>query len=174
MLAIAASTAVPSAKEETFWRTASLWGCLLGGAMVVRMIVDVLAPFDVEGFFLSQSAGGYSSLVLYPRRTLLGVAIVLVFLAAGFAGARRTNRVPVGSLSAVAAGVIGFGVTLAGTTIRAVVYPAAAPGEIDPPVWGVALFAIFGLLLGTIGAMLGKGCAPLGSSEAFASNSGDQ
>lgn len=43
------------------------WGAAFVAVMIVRMIVDVLAPDDIVEFFLAQSRDNFSQLD-YPRR----------------------------------------------------------------------------------------------------------
>jgi len=145
--------------DVRFWRAGVWWGLLFGAAMAARMVVDIVVPFDIEAFFLAQARDGFSFLLAFPRWTLLGVAIALVFLAAGFVEAKRTGRLRVGTLAAMTASITGFVVTFAAAALRSVISYNRPGVGIDVPVWGVIPLLLISIVLGTIGALFGKSLA---------------
>src|SRR5262249_44797329 len=134
-LGIAAATAFRSTNARV-WRAGILWGAYLGLAMAVRMVVDIMAPFDIEGFLIEQARNGFSVLVDYPRRTLLGIAIVTIFMGVGCREAWKAGGVRQGTLAAMTASVVGFLITLLAAGLRIVFAPNQPGIGIDVPVWG--------------------------------------
>ncbi|MBZ5575606.1 MAG: hypothetical protein LAP40_03475 [Acidobacteriia bacterium] len=167
LLALSAATAVRSAADIRFWRAGLLWGGLFAAAMVIRMAVDSLVPADVEDFVLARGRSGFSEFD-YPRRWLLGVALVVIFLGAGFGGARRTRQVRTGTLTAMVASVIGFLLTVAAAALRSVLVGSGPPSSIDPPLMGVVVVLGLGTVFGAIGAMFGRGLSGLTRKQAAA------
>ena len=155
-LVVSASTAARCAATIGFWRATLFWGGLFAAAVAVRMTVDALVPADPEGFFLAQSRGVFSELA-YPRRALLGVTLAAILIGSGLVGARRTRQVRAGTLAAMATGVFGFLMTMLVAALRSILGVGGGPHAIHPPVIGVVAVLALSVVLGTIGAMFGRG-----------------
>ena len=82
------------------------WGIALAVVLASRMVLDALAPVDPLDHFLAQATDSYSEWD-YPRRWVLGVAVVMTSLGAGWAGARRHHDVRMGILVALVASLVG-------------------------------------------------------------------
>ena len=100
VLGITAATAMRSSTDLRFLGRISLrWAGVLSAVLVARMLVDVFKPLT-EGFaILNQNATG--------RGFLLGVAMAVIFVAAGFHGTWQTGRVRMGILVATATSASG-------------------------------------------------------------------
>lgn len=145
-------------------RMTLLWAGAFVAVMIARMVVDVLVPEDIVGFFLAQSRDDFS-LLDYPRRWLPVLAVVAIFAGAGFQVARETVRFRIGVLVAIAVAVVGFFTTtlivlisrLASIEISGGLYAAFALDSHTPR------FTLFvGLLglsavLGAFGATVARG-----------------
>jgi hypothetical protein len=154
-LGVTAATSMRSATDLRFLgRTGLFWGALFSAVIVVRMLADVFAPLH-DGFeILRENEAG--------RGLLLGIAIALIFMAAGFHGAWRTGRVRTGTLVALAASAIGSLITILviglGTT-PSFDLRLSGPGQAFGQSGGQATLVLLMLCTvpGTIGAMFGRG-----------------
>lgn len=155
-LAAGAATGARSTADRQFWRVGLLWGGLFAAALTVRMLVDALAPSTAQDFALERARSGFSEFD-YPRRWLLGVTLATALFGAGFSGAWRKRQVRAGTLTAMAASVIGFLFTMAAAFVREQLGAGADRPSIDPPWIGVVAVLAIGTLLGTIGALFGRG-----------------
>jgi len=145
-------------------RMTLLWAAAFVAVMIARMIVDVLAPEDIVGFFLAQSRDDFSVLD-YPRRWLPVLAVAAIFTSAGFQVARKTVRIRIGALVAIAVAAVGFFATtlivlisrLASIEVNGGLYAAFALDAHTPrfPLF-VALLALGGVL-GAFGATVARG-----------------
>jgi uncharacterized membrane protein len=144
-------------------RMTLVWAAAFAAVMVVRMVVDALAPEDIVAFFLAQSRDDFSQLD-YPRRWLPVLAVAAIFMGAGFQVAWETGRVRIGVLVAIAVAAVGFFATtfivsigrLASIEISGGLYSAFALDTYSPRfTLFVALLAL-GALLGTLGAIAAK------------------
>jgi hypothetical protein len=148
------------------WRAGLAWGALLATVMLVRLLLETFAPIDPLDRFLAQSRADYSEFD-YPRRWLPAVAAAMVFMAAGFRTAWRTGQVAKGTLAAMIASATG---SLAYITL--VVLASMLPmGSQDPlgntprdlqyfgnvPAGLAPVLLMFSAVLGTVGAMFGRG-----------------
>ena len=120
------------------------------------MVLDALAPVDPLERLLAQAADGYSEWN-YPRRWVFGLAVAVILLAAGFTGARTHADVRAGTLTALAASVIGGVLAVLVAVIgRAVLGPLGFFFDIE----GLLPLSMAGTVLGTVGAMIGRGVRP--------------
>jgi hypothetical protein len=160
LLLVAVSAPVPRSRPE--WRSIArlglLWGIALTVVLASRMVLDALAPVDPLDRFLAQATDGYSEWD-YPRRWMLGVAVVVTSLGAGCTGARRHHDVRMGILVALAASLVGALLSvLVAATGRSLLGPEGFFFDAE----GVLPMSMIGTLLGTVGAMIGRG-APAAS-----------
>jgi hypothetical protein len=160
VLGITAATSMRSATDlRLLGRTGLVWGAVLSAVIVVRMLVDVFAPLH-DGFeMLKQNEAG--------RGLLLGIAIALIFMAAGFHGAWRTGRVRTGALLAMATSGIGSLTTIVviglATTPSFDLRLSSSPGHAFGQNGGQATLVLLMLCTvpGTIGATFGRGISGL-------------
>jgi len=149
-----------------------VWAAAFAAVMVVRMVVDALAPEDIVAFFLAQSRDDFSQLD-YPRRWLPVLGVAMIFLGAGFQVGWKTSRIRVGVLVAIATAAVGFLATtlivsiarLASIQISGGFYAAFA---LDPrPPRFTLLVALLGLsaVLGALGATAARGLDLAGRSR---------
>ena len=133
------------------WRAALVWAAALAATIVVRFAADWIAPPDVERLFIAQARAPFPELH-EPRRFLFGLAIALLLIAAGCHGAWRTSDARRGILTAMVAGLI----------VVAPVFAVLALSRTTSPEL-VAPFAMLSIatVLGTIGALFGKGLSGL-------------
>ena len=98
---------------------------------------------------------------------MLGIAIALIFVAAGFHGAWRTGRVRTGTLVAMATSVIGSLITIVvlglGSTPSFDLQHANGPGQVFGQNGGQVTLMLLMLCTvpGTVGAMFGGGLGGL-------------
>lgn len=152
-----ALAAVPAAAAMTalrplidLWplgRAAMVWAAALATAICVRFAVDWLIPFNVEDVFVAQAKAGWPELH-EPRRFLFGLAIAMLLIAAGCHGAWRTGQARSGILTAMTAGLLVVAPVFVIVALR-----QTTSAEVVAP---FAMLAI-ATLLGTVGAMTGKG-----------------
>jgi hypothetical protein len=148
VLGICAATALRSASTlHLLWRAGRIWAVAFAAVFAMRIAVDTIAPFDVEQYFLAQSRSDFSEFD-FPRRFLVGVAIALILMAAGFQGAWKTGRIRPGMLVAMAASLM---VSLPAAGALVIFSRSAAPTALVLVALGVSA------VLGSIGAMLGRG-----------------
>ena len=160
VLGITAATAMRSSTDLRFLGRISLrWAGVLSAVLVARMLVDVFKPLT-EGFaILNQNATG--------RGFLLGVAMAVIFVAAGFHGAWRTGRVRMGILVAMAASAFGSLITIVviglGSTPSFDLRHTDGPGQVFGQNGGLATLVVLMLstVPGTIGAALARGVGGL-------------
>ena len=160
-LAVCAATALrPAIEDGLLWRVGMIWGALFAAAIAVRMLFDLVAPLDVERSFLSSHVP--------DRGVILGAGIAVIFLAAGFAGAWRSGRVRAGTLTAMASSAIGSTITvIVATVVFEFLFAVRRPGT-PAQVFSIAngiqaplVVLMFSTVLGTIGAMFGRGLSGL-------------
>jgi hypothetical protein len=152
-----------TADVGTLWRASRVFGVLCSAVFMLRMLVDTVAPRDVVEAFLAQSRGTYSEFN-DPRRWLLGAALAMIFVVSGFWGAWRTGDVRHGTVAAMATSVIGSVLTLAivalGMALSLMIGAGVAAAfafqgggiPMAPPI-----LVMISAVLGTIGAMFGRG-----------------
>ena len=128
-------------------RAAMVWAAALVTTICVRLAVDWLLPFNVEDVFVAQARAGWSEFH-EPRRFLFGLAIAMLLIAAGCHGAWRTGHARSGILTAM----------MSSTLVVAPVFLIVALRQ-STSAEAVAPFAMLAIatLLGTVGAMVGKG-----------------
>ena len=138
------------------WYTSQVLG-LLGRLVWPLALVLVLARLGLAAFMLFPLAGGWNpSLVPAPNVSLLDA---LVFIAAGYAGARRTGRVVTGVVSAAALSLIDFALF---TGVAVSLVPGLFQAIAAKPfilVIGTTFFAmavVFAVTLGAVGAIIGR------------------
>jgi hypothetical protein len=154
------ATAVRSAGDVRFLgRMGLTWGSLFSSVLIVRILVDVFKPLTDGLEILSQNGAG--------RGFVLGVAIALIFVAAGFHGAWRTGRVRMGIVTAIATSMFGCLITI--TIMGLVSTPSFdlrhtdGPGQVFRQNGGQATLVVLMLstVPGTIGAAFGRGVQAL-------------
>jgi hypothetical protein len=141
-----------------------LWAATFVAVMIARMIVDVLAPQDVVEFFLAQSRDNFSELD-YPRRWLPVLAVAAIFAITGFQVARKTVRIRIGVIAAIAVAVVGFFATtlmvlvsrLASIEFDGGLYAAFALDTHSPRFTLLGALLVFGAVLGALGAIVAIG-----------------
>ena len=160
VLGVTAATAMRSASDVRFLgRIGLTWGCLLSAVLVVRMLVDVFKPLTDGLEILSQNEAG--------RGFLLGIAIALIFVAAGFHGAWRTRRVRMGILVAIATSTFGSLITIViiglGSTPSFDLRHTDGPGQVFGQNGGQTTLVLLMLstVPGTIGAAFARGVGGL-------------
>jgi hypothetical protein len=155
-LAVAALSSMRSSADlRLLGRIGLIWGGLLSAVLIFRTFVDVLKPLTDGVAILSQNKTG--------RGFLLGLAIPLVFMAAGFHGAWRTGRVRMGTLVAIGTGALGSLITI--LIIGLVSTPSFdlrhtdGPGQVFGQNGGQATLVVLMLstVPGTIGAAFARG-----------------
>ena len=106
ILIATALTAIRSPKDLLqLWRDARIWAGLLLVAAGVRVLSDLLMPFDIEEYFLAQARTGFSE-THFPRRFVLGASIAFILAAAGFYGAWKAAAFRRGVLIALATALL--------------------------------------------------------------------
>ena len=124
------------------------WGGLIGAALVVRYVVDVVVP--VSDYRM--------------RSTVLSDAIVATYLLAAFKHSWRTRRFASGLIVAVAAAAIAGVISSAGLAAVLATWhdprtlaTMRASGGLEEGLIGVPLLLFpIGIVVGTVGALLGK------------------
>ena len=133
------------------FRASWAWGAIVGGALVVRYLLDTHAPpTDYR-----------------MRATILTYTIMGACLLAGFTTAWRTRSIRAGTLIALSGATIGALVSIAGTGVMLAVWhdPATLEqwqngGGLDEAFVDVPLkVVVLGVALGVTGALLGKAVA---------------
>jgi hypothetical protein len=153
----ARTTSVPLLLRDTV-----IFGLGLGAAMMLAVVFAVVAPLE----------GGHAVLQAYDagRRQILLGAGATILLAAGWYGARRGDRVGIGTLTALTTIVMGFVVTVALVTMVVTLVPSLR-GQLGPigsfawsprrplgvPVENLLMLLMLGILPGTIGGVFGRG-----------------
>jgi len=168
-LALAVTSAVSmrsGADIRPLLRASLIWGGLLAAVLLVRLLFDVFSPVDPVERFLAQARSDYSEFN-YPRRWLPAVAVVLIFMGAGFRVGGRTGRVGRGALAAMSASAIGSLVYVALVVLANMLPmgPQDPRGNTPPdlqyfgnvPVGLAPALLMFSAVLGTVGAMFGRG-----------------
>ena len=162
-LALAVSTAASMrsrADIRPLLRAGLIWGGLLAVVLLVRLLFDVFAPVDPVERFLAQSRSDYSEFD-YPRRWLPAVAVVMIFMGAGFRVAGRTGRVGKGTLAAMSASTIGSLVYIAVVALGNMLPMGPQDPLIHTPAGLAPVLLMFSAVLGTVGAMFGRGSSVL-------------
>jgi len=145
ILIATALTAIRSPKDlMQLWKDARIWAGLLIVTAGIRVLSDLLMPFDVEEYFLAQARTGFSE-TQFPRRFVLGAAIALILVAAGFYGAWKAAAFRRGVLIALATALL---VALPLFAIEL----TTSHGSSQILVMAAAIGSVFG----AAGAMLGK------------------
>jgi len=148
----------PAADRWYVWQVGSFlfraswsWGAVVGGALVIRYLFDTLVP--VTDYRM--------------RAATLSYTIIGACLFTGFSTAWRTRSMRVGVLVSFSAATLGALFSIVGAGVMLAIWHAPAEldraqnsgglreGFIDVPLIVVAL----GVVLGTAGALLGKGLA---------------
>lgn len=145
-------------------RMTTVWAAAFVAVMIVRMIVDAMAPEDIVAFFLAQARDDFS-LLDYPRRWLPIVAVAVIFAGAGFHVARQTARIRTGVLVASAAAATGFFAMtllvsiarLASIEIAGGFYAAFALDSGAPRFALLVALLVLGAILGALGATAARG-----------------
>jgi hypothetical protein len=130
------------------WRAARWWGLALGATILVRDAIDIYVP--THDYYLRSAVTTYLAVSIYA--------------ACGIRAGWYFGRVPSGAVVGIAAGVIAsviglvspflfLGVEWAGQTTSPDVWEA-----LDVP---VPILLVFGIVLGSVGAAIGKGAGSL-------------
>jgi hypothetical protein len=143
----AATALRPKPDLRFYCRAGRIWAALFLAVILLRLLVDALAPIDAEKLFLAQARSSFSELE-FPRRFATVVALALILMAAGFQGAWHNRSLRGGILLAFASAAIVFLPWL-------VVFSAANHSlpSLDPL---MAMLAV-STVMGAIGSMFGKG-----------------
>jgi hypothetical protein len=133
-------------------RATWLWGALVGATLVIRFLLDALAPVT------------YTPGVLHPRSAIMSDILMATFAMGACWYTWRSGHLRSGVLVALAAAAIGGLLSSAGSalivgiwhdpqTLRAI----QGSGGLDEALWGVPILLLpIGLVCGTAGALLGK------------------
>jgi len=160
---------------QRLWRIVLVCGILMALVLVVRLLVEVFDPVDPVDRFLARARDDYSEFN-YPRRWVPAVAVALIMIGGGLRAAWRTARVGMGTIAALAASVVG---SLAYVTFVALGNTLPL-GPQDPlgnsprdlqffgniPSMLIPVLAMFGTVLGTIGALFGRALSAVKNSPA--------
>ena len=170
-LICAASAAISKwsrADVQSLWRIALVCGILVTLVLVVRLLFEIFDPVDPVEHFLARVRDDYS-VFDYPRRWVPAAAVALIMMGGGLGAARRTARVGMGTMAAITASIIGsvVYVTLValGNTLPLGSQDPLGNSAPDLRFFGnvpsmlIPILAMFGTVLGTIGALFGRALA---------------
>jgi hypothetical protein len=153
---------------QSLLRIALVSGMLVTLVLVVRLLFEVFDPVDPVERFLAQARDDYWEFN-YPRRWVPAAAVALIMMGGGMRAAWRTACVGMGTLAAITASVIGSLVyvtlvTLGNTLPIGPQDPlGSSPGDLqffgNVPSLLIPILAMFGTVLGTIGALFGRALA---------------
>jgi len=153
------------------WRIGLVCGAMVTVVLLIRLMFDVLDPVDPVDRFLARARDDYSEFD-YPRRWMPAAAISAILIGSGLWAAWQTRRVGFGTMTAIAAGLVG--------SLTYVLLVAAGNllplGPQDPlantpahlryfgnaPAMLVPVLAMFSTVLGAIGAMFGRALSQTG------------
>jgi hypothetical protein len=156
---VAVSSMRSSADLRLLGRIGLMWGGVLSAVLISRTLVDISKPLTDGAAILRQNETG--------RGFVLGVAIAVIFVAAGFHGTWRTGRVRMGTLVAIATGALGSLLTIVliglGSSPSFDLRHVDGPGRVFGQNGGQATLVVLMLstVPGTIGAAFARGLGGL-------------
>lgn len=134
------------------WRVSWPWGALIGATLLVRDLVDLLAPIH------------YTPGIVPPRGRIMSDALFATWALAGFWNTWRSGHVRTGVLIAFTAEAIGGVLSIAGAAALLAMWHDPDTlwawqnsGGLDEALWAVPLLLqIPATICGTAGAIVGK------------------